>query len=120
MASRGRLGHGLKPERVDARTPSTRNWMVAGRSDPKTRCFEGRNHPETVGGTGGRVVLPYGLLGPRQRINVAVSAAARWTHSNELPGQLGADWLWPVSPAPGACEADRLARVLLEQEEKRR
>ncbi|TWB91873.1 MULTISPECIES: ABC transporter substrate-binding protein [unclassified Synechococcus] len=97
----------------DARTPSTElGWLPVGQ-DPRP-LFEGRTTPKLLVAPAAVSMLPYGLLAQDRRINV-LFPLQRGDSLQRLPGQLGADWLWPVSPAR-SLEADRLARGLLEQE----
>jgi len=114
---------------VDARNPpSTELGMVAGRSRIPDRCSRGQKTPRTVWWHGPcRCFLR--PASPRQKDQRAVSAAARWTTSNDCPASSGAIGSGPWSPArswkqtdwpAGLLEAGGKAKVMIIHDGKRR
>lgn len=112
-----RRGYALAMEEArtcDVQPPTTELGWVPPGQDPRP-LFVGRTIPNLLIAPAAVSLLPYGLLAEASRMNV-LFPLQRGESVQELPGQPGADQLWPVLPAR-SLEADRLARGLNEQDQ---
>ena len=107
-----RRGYGLamaEAKACGATPPSLElGWLPAG-EDPRA-FLRGRTLPMVVIAPPAVSSLPYGLLAEQLSIPVLLPLQ-RGSSLGRLPGQAGADRLWPVLPGRSQ-EADQLARAL--------
>ncbi|MCT0219743.1 histidine kinase [Synechococcus sp. CS-1329] len=109
-----RRGYGLAMEETRAcglRPPSQGLGWLPPEQDPEA-LLAGLPMPELLIAPPAVNLLPYGRLAQSRGVNVLLPLQRGYS-LQRLPGQVGAERIWPVLPSR-SLEADRLARGLLE------